>query len=175
MIDMRIGHGFTSYLWGIETIFSWAVPPLPHRFTSYLWGIETNKKGMRSSGCRRFTSYLWGIETSVNQLLKSQLFWFTSYLWGIETVSVYWFLLFREYIHILPMRNWNKKGRPSLVISGLFTSYLWGIETNIYYTAYILHTKNSHPTYEELKQEFIRWRIEKNREFTSYLWGIETC
>ena len=122
-------EGFTSYLWGIETI-SFCVKYWNFwEFTSYLWGIETSLSRLNLILSFKFTSYLWGIETCRSQhrgiqswhshptyeelKLKhrgytvSPHLGFTSYLWGIETLVG---LLLKE------GTVW-------------FTSYLWGIET----------------------------------------------
>ena len=121
---------FTSYLWGIETLKNSDVGKIPiGQFTSYLWGIETRIHQRNIRPCTAFTSYLWGIETHTwSQTLYGQ-YSFTSYLWGIETVScgstlssgIHSHPTYEElkllpgalgkgvfYIHILPMRNWNK-------------------------------------------------------------------
>ena len=121
---------FWSYLWGIETIRSFAIyNQTTSSFWSYLWGIETKVKSVTVRPAEKFWSYLWGIETRISQVNISKKlgfdltyeglkrrnclvcygvgFEFWSYLWGIETREV----------------------KRMDFLDRVFWSYLWGIET----------------------------------------------
>ena len=208
---------FTSYLWGIETLLrSILSPKFVYSHPTYeelklsLRTCRWRKSGIHILPMRnwnttimirflylsKFTSYLWGIETEDDEWVVCFYDGFTSYLWGIETglfcepIGCSW------WIHILPMRNWNRVFTLQATRGNPFTSYLWGIETlkNIlllksWERIHILPMRNwnwpfssytsfvcfySHPTYEELKL-LQTWKRNGARcVFTSYLWGIET-
>ena len=209
---------FTSYLWGIETFRKLLHCIEREIFTSYLWGIETRWPHSRTAEHRHIhilPMRNWNTAT----LKASKKIPANSHPTYEELKQIFMCLFFQLLlkIHILPMRNWNRP--PASTTPGLkprFTSYLWGIETwwyaaarmnQIQFTSYLwgIETwwrfsacskyQDSHPTYEELKQEHLcendeRWRIHilpmrnwntsSRKEliarpaFTSYLWGIET-
>jgi len=76
---------FSSYLWGIQTLFSnfpiqesLIVFILPMRNWNWLILIA-------SLSISSFSSYLWGIETYKHYQKFPRYAWFSSYLWGIET------------------------------------------------------------------------------------------
>ena len=126
-----IGHqGFTSYLWGIETIEQFEGLKEYDEFTSY-WKHPAYKGAGGLVWRNMMNSHPTYEEL---KLIRGKALYKPSFI-----------------IHILPMRNWNSVDIWVIDKSREFTSYLWGIET--YRELVIKQAElDSHPTYEELKQ-----------------------
>ena len=159
---------------------NWNVPavvslPNNRQFWSYLWGIETRHRSHQNrSGRPRFWSYLWGIETRawIEDEYRKVQFW--SYLWGIETSLNSLNRAIRNFVLIVPMRNWNRCARSNSSPRHRFWSYLWGIETRPQAPAASRRTAvlivpmrnwNKLDTKNTRRLVGMCW---------SYLWGIET-
>jgi len=131
------GAQFGSYLWGIETQIKIRMSMKSKKFGSYLWGIETSPSNtapetdahgldrtyeeLKPDGFgSRFSCRFWPcLDRTYEELklwrlsraLSGGVRGFGSYLWGIETgcrgrVGLDW-----SKVWIVPMRNWNHKGR----------------------------------------------------------------
>ena len=146
---------------------------LPLTFTSYLWGIETLWSCEKRESKKWFTSYLWGIETDprIDRFMVRQ----NSHPTYEELKLMTWKGISRGggLIHILPMRNWNSKSVKKRLKDSIHSHPTYeelkqaSKPTNVFVILiHILPMRNWN--------SFTPIQFDTTTEFTSYLWGIET-